>query len=79
MKKQKILKIVNMFLFIAFLFTMLSIIIYKIIPSPLQGDETIGMIHGYSGIFFFFIGLIHLVLNWQWVKTQYFNKKGVKK
>jgi hypothetical protein len=37
--------------------------------------EVFGFVHRGSGILFGFIVLLHLAMNWNWVKTNYFKKK----
>ena len=75
MKKQKILKVLNMFLAITFLVVVIAMILYKFIPSELQGDETVLLIHGWGGRIFILLGILHFILNFNWLKAMYFKKK----
>lgn len=75
MKKQKALKVVNIFLVLAFLITALSLIFYKMIPSAIQGEEYLYEMHELAGTIFIIVGLIHLILNFSWIKSMYFKKK----
>jgi len=75
MKKQKTLKIVNIFLVLAFLITALSLVFYKMIPSAIHGEEFLGDIHQLAGTIFIIVGLVHLILNFGWIRSIYFKKK----
>ena len=75
MKKQKALKVVNIFLVLAFLITAISLVFYKIIPSAIQGEEFLYEMHEMAGTIFIIVGLIHLILNFGWIKAMYFKKK----
>lgn len=72
---NKILKILNPILLIAFLVVSVSMIIYRI-PGALQGDEIVGKIHALSGTLFILLAILHISLNWKWIKTQIL---GIKK
>lgn len=75
MKQLKILKIVNVLLFIDFLFVLTSVLFYKIIPGNLNGSELMANMHGLSGMIFGLLVLVHLILNFKWVKMNYFTPK----
>jgi hypothetical protein len=75
MRKQKALKVLNIFMIFLFIFSALSVIIYRWIPSPLSGDENLYYIHIYGGTIFIFAGIIHLILNWSWIKMNYLKRK----
>jgi sorbitol-specific phosphotransferase system component IIBC len=80
MKKQALLVLINVLMFIAFIATIVSIIIYKFIPSQLQGNEIVEAIHGIAGQIFFYLVVCHVVLNWSWIKSKFFTmKKGAQK
>lgn len=68
MKKLVYLRIVNVLMVLAFLTLLVSILLYNTIPSDLNGNYTIYLIHIYTGMAFFVLGILHLILNWQWVK-----------
>ncbi len=68
--KQKILVIVNILMFLIFISTVVSALIYRFIPSPLQGSEIMSSIHGISGLSFSGLALIHIILNWTWIKVK---------
>ena len=75
MNKQKILKVLNFFLILAFLITALSLIFYKFIPTGLQGSELLYETHELSGMVFIILGIYHLIFNFNWVKLMYFKQK----
>ncbi|MDP8211405.1 MAG: hypothetical protein RAO94_07455 [Candidatus Stygibacter australis] len=75
MKKIKALKVVNIFMVLAFLVTALSLVFYKMIPSAIQGEEFLYEMHELAGTIFILVGIIHLILNFGWIKSMYFKKK----
>ncbi len=77
--KTKMLKMVNITLLSAFLVALISMSLYRFIPSPLQGMEVFYKIHEISGPVFAVIAIVHLVLNWGWVKANYFRKRTKEK
>lgn len=76
MNKQKTLKCLNIFLFLAFMAASISIIFYRYIPSNFQGSEFLYSAHMIAGIIFIFLAIIHFILNFSWVKMMYFKKKN---
>ena len=75
MKKQKMLKIVNIFLILSFIVTALSLSLYKFIPSEIQGSEFLYETHEIAGMVMIILGILHFILNFNWVKAVYFKKK----
>ena len=76
---NKILKILNPLLFLAFVVTIVAMILYKV-PGRFQYDaDGVGKIHEIAGIVFFILALCHIYLNWQWIKSQIFGIKPNKK
>ena len=75
MKKQKVLKVLNIFLIISFIVTAFSLIFYKFIPSEIQGSEILYEIHEKSGMIMIILGILHFVFNLNWIKAAYFKKK----
>ena len=75
MNKQKVLKVLNIFLILTFIITSLSLIFYKFIPSEIQGSEFLYKTHELAGIIFIIIGILHLILNFSWVKMMYLRRK----
>ncbi len=69
----KLLKILNPLLFIAFLTALSAVIIYKYALIPILHESyTVYLIHETAGIIFFLLAILHLILNWNWVKSQIF-------
>jgi len=76
MKKQKILKVLNIFLIISLIITALSLIFYKFIPSEIQGSEFLYEMHEIAGMIMIILGIIHFILNFNpSAKAVYFKKK----
>lgn len=75
MNKQKVLKVLNIFLLLALIITASSLIFYKFIPSEIQGSEFLYEMHEYAGIIFIFLGICHFILNFSWVKMMYLKRK----
>ncbi|MFA6856497.1 MAG: hypothetical protein WCR31_04740 [Treponema sp.] len=71
MTKAKFLKIVNPLLAVDFLCLIGTALLDDVIPR-----EIYGVIHPVFG-YIFAVGLIvHVFLNWNWIKTTYFKKKS---
>ncbi len=75
MKKQSLLKFLNFILLIVFFLVALSMILYRWGSESLQGSETMSEIHETSGTVLFFMVILHLVLNWTWIRSTYFKKR----
>ena len=80
---NKLLKVLNPLLFIAFIAVVVAVALYKL-PGELQGTEQMGELHELAGIAFFALAFLHIILNWKWIKSQIFgikpkNNKGSKK
>lgn len=76
MSSVKLLKLLNPVMFLAFLTAAVGVVLlkYPIIPS-LQGSEIIYNVHVIAGQIFIVLGILHLVLNWSWIKSQIFGIK----
>jgi hypothetical protein len=69
--KQKLLKVVNIFLALDFLLLLTTAIFRKIlIPRGLYFN-----FHGIPGFVFAFLVFCHIILNFKWIKATYFKKK----
>ncbi len=75
---NKVLKYLNPLLLVAFLSTVIAMVLYKL-PGALNGSEFIGEMHEISGIVFTVLVLLHVYFNWGWVKIQIFGIKPNKK
>ena len=80
MSSLKWLKILNPIIAIAFLTAAVAVTLYKypLIPS-LNGIETVYEIHETAGLIFILLGILHIILNWNWIKSQIFGIKPVRK
>jgi len=75
MKKQSALKIINVILFLSFLLAAVSMILYRWGPADTQGTILLYALHSYSGIVFFILIIIHVLLNGIWIKNNYFKRR----
>ncbi len=76
MDKQKALKIVNPILFVSAIIQISTGIILAFhLFKKIMGF--IGEVHEYNGFLLSLLILIHLYLNWSWVKATFFRKKQV--
>ena len=71
MKKSTLLKIVNPILAGVFLYQVVTGLTHEIIPESIF--ETVHVAGAFTLIFFV---IIHLILNWNWVKLNFFKKRG---
>lgn len=74
--KNNALKFINPILATLLLLALICISLYEIGPQGIRGTEVIKELHAACGILFFLVGLIHLYLNWAWVRINIF---GIKK
>ena len=74
MNRNQWMKIVNPLLGAAFLVLAASGLILFFNLFPFQ-SEFISQVHEYTGLTFIALGLTHLLLNWGWVKANFFRKK----
>jgi hypothetical protein len=76
MNKLKWLRILNILVIVVFigLATCISLFLWAPIPN-LQGNETLVEIHQVLGYIFFVLIVLHVILNWNWIKAQYLKKK----
>jgi hypothetical protein len=77
MSNLKLLKIINPLMAIAFLSAAVGIILLKfpIIPS-LNGSGVIYKMHIIGGQLFILLAIIHITLNWNWIKSHIFGIKA---
>ena len=80
MSNLKLLKVLNPIMALAFLGAAIGIILlkYPIIPS-LQGNEVLYKMHIIAGQIFIILVVLHIILNWSWIKSQIFGIKPAKK
>ncbi len=69
MKKTDVLKVVNPILGILLLNQILTGLLADMLPR-----EVFGVLHQGGGIAFAVLAVLHLILNWNWIKANYFQK-----
>ena len=74
MIKQKILRVLNVLLFINFLIVVIAQLVYQYHPE-LNGEEFVLKYHATGGYIFIILVILHFILNFRWVKNAYFKKK----
>ena len=80
MANIRLLKILNPIMFITFLTAAAAVILYKYpLITALQESSNVYTIHEIAGKIFILLGILHLILNWNWVKSQIFGIKPAKK
>jgi low temperature requirement protein LtrA len=72
MKKNTALKTVNVLVAFAFAVLAASSGMSKIIPDL---SPVLFKIHEFTGYVFFLLVIMHIFLNWSWVKTNFFKKR----
>lgn len=71
MKKSTFLKIVNFFVLVLFIVQAGTGMGHSVLP------DSVFEIHGYTGFIFVFFIVLHIILNWTWIRSNFF--KGKKK
>lgn len=71
MDKTKWLRRINILLFFLLLYQAITGLLVAVID-----EEVFEIIHPVGGGLLFIFGLIHLSLNWGWVRSVYFTKKS---
>ena len=70
MKKQTLLKIVNPILGILFLNQLITGFLFEHMDY-----ETFEMLHGWGGALLGVFALLHVILNWSWIKANFLKSK----
>ncbi len=73
MKRKTLLKIVNPLLALAFLSQALTGIFHTSVMKI--SYELFEYIHGYGGYVLVTLGVVHIALNWNWIKANFFKTK----
>ncbi len=73
MSKQKGLKIINIIMFFVIFGILISALSHDFIP-----EEIFENVHPVAGFTLVIFVILHLILNWSWVKSNYFKKKANK-
>lgn len=76
--KNKALKFINPILFILLLTVFVSMLLYKLGPDHLKYSESMSELHTFAGVLFFIVGIIHIYLNWSWIKSNLIGKSKKK-
>ena len=66
MKKSTLLKIVNLFVAILFIVQAGTGMGHSVLP------DQVFAIHGYTGFAFAIFVVLHIVLNWAWIRSNFF-------
>jgi cytochrome b561 len=72
MKKATMLKTANLLVAIAFAVLATTSAVSKVAPDL---SEVFFEIHELTGYVFFLLVVIHIVLNWSWVKANFFKRR----
>ena len=74
MNKAVVLRIVNIALFFSFIIQAItaSVMLFRINTPYLQ---LISEVHEYNGIFLIIAVVVHIALNWGWIRTNFFKKR----
>ncbi len=72
MNKAKLLKVLNPILFILLAVQLVSILLIKITPQL----SFIYILHNWNGAVISLTIIIHLILNFGWIKSTYFSRKN---
>ncbi len=75
MKKQNLLRFLNIILVIAFFLVAISIILYRWGPESIRWSGGLYEIHETFGLIFIIVALLHLILNWTWIRNTYLSRK----
>ena len=73
MTRTSVLKIVNPILGVLLLNQVITGLLHDVLPH-----EAFEVLHGGGGIVFAIVALLHVMLNWNWIKANFFRKRPVK-
>ncbi len=73
MKKNKVLKIINPILAILVLYQVITGSMHEVIPK-----ESFEAVHVSGGVALVVFVIIHLLLNWNWVRASFFGSRNKK-
>ena len=74
MNKAKLLKISNLVLFISMIIEVLTgiVLFFDLFVMQAKLFMAMAQIHKYNGIILTALVILHLVLNWGWIRSQFF-------
>jgi hypothetical protein len=75
MKKQILMKWINLLLILAFITAAAAVLLYRYGPMEWEWLDTLSEVHEIAGLVFIGTGLLHLILNWNWIKLQYIKRR----
>ena len=76
MTSQKLLKILNPIMALDLLIAIKAVLIYKYsFIEAWRGSEMVYEIHEIAGMIFFVLAIFHIILNWNWIRSQIFGIK----
>ena len=73
MNKPALLKIVNPILVLLFLTQALTGVFHDAVQEI--SYESFKIIHGLGGYIFMLVALVHVILNWQWIQSNFLKRK----
>ena len=78
MNKAKLLKIVNLLLFISMAAQALTglVLFFDLFISRAKLFEIISEVHRYNGLVVTLLIITHLAMNWNWIKSQFFKRRA---
>ena len=71
--KNKLLKIINSLLLISFIIQTLTIIVL-FFNLKVPRLDLISEVHEKNGLLLIALAIIHVILNWNWIKANFFKK-----
>lgn len=74
MKRNTMLKILNPILVVLLASQVMTGLLHEVLPH-----EIFEIMHQGGGLVFALAALLHLILNWNWVKAQYFKSRPSRK
>ena len=74
MTKVSVLKVVNPSLGLLLINQAVSGILHSRLPS-----EVFEIMHGAGGLVLVAVAVLHVILNWSWIKANFFRKKAAEK
>ncbi|MDD5136207.1 MAG: DUF4405 domain-containing protein [Candidatus Omnitrophica bacterium] len=78
MNKIKLLMIVNLFLFLSMLAQIMTglVLFFGLFAAKAKLFEAITEIHEYNGLILAVLVILHVALNWGWIKSQFFKRNA---
>lgn len=77
MNKMKLLKIVNPLIAVQFVLQVFSVIALIFLSAVIPAEKA-GKMHTVGGFVLIGLIIVHIFLNWNWIKTNFFKKMPAK-